>query len=407
MKKSTLVFSCLIILVSVFITFGSFLNPVKALTDGQIESVLDLLRSFGVDQVTVAEVETALTGSYSNVVSVVEFGADLGVGSTGVDVKRLQRWLNGNGYKVADSGAGSSGNETDYFGERTRSALAGYQLANSIEPPLGYFGSQTRRSINSRLRYVRKEGEVTERPDEDGLKIEEDTFEKEIKEEQKEEGPVVLTQSVEVDRESYEEGDRIEIAVKLKNPTDEEVKLNFRSGCQYNYSIGDFRLKENTFCTQAVTEVLIPAGKYHVWETVHDLSKYPIYPGVYDIRAGTVSGVEVLHSEAELGPEALVKIEIFSEGAFLGANKEGFVNCLKDAGVVIYGSDFCVYCKELIDCFGGKGTVSPIYVDCYEEGDRCADEMHGVGVPEIQIEGDLYQGSREPKHIGEVVGCQL
>jgi len=39
---------------------------------------------------------------------------------TGDDVKKLQEFLNTNGFKLADSGPGSPGNETTFFGSLTR-----------------------------------------------------------------------------------------------------------------------------------------------------------------------------------------------------------------------------------------------------------------------------------------------
>jgi len=77
---------------------------------------------------------------------------DLFVGEEGNDVLYLQRFLNRNGFALAESGAGSFGNETTYFGARTKSALTQYQnaYASEILVPLGlpqgtgYFGPATR-----------------------------------------------------------------------------------------------------------------------------------------------------------------------------------------------------------------------------------------------------------------------
>ncbi|MDO8557056.1 MAG: peptidoglycan-binding domain-containing protein, partial [Candidatus Jorgensenbacteria bacterium] len=86
----------------------------------------------------------------TTVVSSTTFTRNLTVGSKGDDVKALQQWLNASGYAVATGGAaGSSGNETTYFGPATRAALAKYQAANGITPPAGYFGSITRAKVAS------------------------------------------------------------------------------------------------------------------------------------------------------------------------------------------------------------------------------------------------------------------
>lgn len=76
-----------------------------------------------------------------------EFDRDLSIGSTGEDVTRLQKFLNGEGFLVAKSGPGSPGLETAYFGLATKDAVARYQKSKGIEPAHGYFGPLTRNSI--------------------------------------------------------------------------------------------------------------------------------------------------------------------------------------------------------------------------------------------------------------------
>ena len=66
---------------------------------------------------------------------------------TGEDVKALQQWLNANGYRVAESGPGSPGNETSKFGGATRAALIKFQKAMGITPAVGYFGPKTRAAV--------------------------------------------------------------------------------------------------------------------------------------------------------------------------------------------------------------------------------------------------------------------
>lgn len=69
---------------------------------------------------------------------------DLEFGMQHEYVRKLQKFLNSSGYILAESGPGSPGNETDYFGTLTRSALAKYQADNDIKPSAGYFGPITR-----------------------------------------------------------------------------------------------------------------------------------------------------------------------------------------------------------------------------------------------------------------------
>jgi hypothetical protein len=54
-------------------------------------------------------------------------------GSKGKEVKVLQEYLNSNGFRVALSGPGSPGNETEVFGPATESAVMKWQRANGVK----------------------------------------------------------------------------------------------------------------------------------------------------------------------------------------------------------------------------------------------------------------------------------
>lgn len=77
------------------------------------------------------------------------FFRDLELGATGEDVRDLQKFLNGKGFKITEEGPGSPGNETTKFGSLTKKALAAFQAANGISPASGYFGPRTRTAIES------------------------------------------------------------------------------------------------------------------------------------------------------------------------------------------------------------------------------------------------------------------
>ncbi len=86
-----------------------------------------------------------------------KFTKDLWYQIQDVEVVMLQKFLNMSGFKVSETGPGASGEETDYFGSKTRDALVRFQEAykDKILTPLGltvgigFFGPQTRNFINS------------------------------------------------------------------------------------------------------------------------------------------------------------------------------------------------------------------------------------------------------------------
>lgn len=71
---------------------------------------------------------------------------DLELGNTNELVKKLQQYLNSNGFIVnkKEGMSGSIGNESDYFGSKTKEALIRYQTTKGIIPAQGYYGPQTR-----------------------------------------------------------------------------------------------------------------------------------------------------------------------------------------------------------------------------------------------------------------------
>lgn len=77
-------------------------------------------------------------------------GQSLALGSMGVNVKQLQRFLNQRGFIVAATGAGSSGQETEYFGTATRAAVIKFQTTYGLDP-VGVVGPQTRQKISDLL----------------------------------------------------------------------------------------------------------------------------------------------------------------------------------------------------------------------------------------------------------------
>ena len=81
---------------------------------------------------------------------------NLAIGAVGEDVRTLQRLLNADSAtRIASSGAGSSGNETNRFGSLTASAVKKFQVKHGIAKPgvagYGYVGPKTRAKLNGAL----------------------------------------------------------------------------------------------------------------------------------------------------------------------------------------------------------------------------------------------------------------
>jgi peptidoglycan hydrolase-like protein with peptidoglycan-binding domain len=69
--------------------------------------------------------------------------------SMGTDVQVLQILLNSHGFPVSQTGPGSPGNETTYFGAKTWQALVNFQKSAGIVPARGYFGPITRAYVKN------------------------------------------------------------------------------------------------------------------------------------------------------------------------------------------------------------------------------------------------------------------
>lgn len=150
--------------------FVALLAPMSAsaaLSEAQIQSILSLLTSFGADASTISNVDASLrgqaptggsTGGSSASVCPFTWTRSLTVGDTGADVLALQKFLNADATtRIAASGVGAPGSETDYFGSLTAAAVAKFQNQYSSEvlAPVGlnagtgFFGSSTRAKANA------------------------------------------------------------------------------------------------------------------------------------------------------------------------------------------------------------------------------------------------------------------
>ena len=83
------------------------------------------------------------------------------------------------------------------------------------------------------------------------------------------------------------------------------------------------------------------------------------------------------------------------------------IDCLAEEDLVIYGMQWCPACSQLVDSFGGYEAAEPIYVECTEEEEICRENTQTEYVPEIQIDGELYEGPRDPSSLASEVNCEV
>ncbi len=121
-----------------------------------LSDFINLLINLGIispDKANSARLLISSTTTLSN------FTKDLKFGQIDPEVKRLQIFLNTQGYNISASGVGSPGKETTYFGLKTKDALIKFQEAHfseilkpaNFKRGTGMFGAYTRNFVNSLL----------------------------------------------------------------------------------------------------------------------------------------------------------------------------------------------------------------------------------------------------------------
>lgn len=82
-----------------------------------------------------------------------------------------------------------------------------------------------------------------------------------------------------------------------------------------------------------------------------------------------------------------------------------FVDCLAEKDVKIYGANWCGWTEKfVVETLGGFDIAAPVYVECTENEELCAQE--GIeGYPTTKINGELYTGPRTFEGLSEATGC--
>lgn len=143
----------------VALTLSLFAPAVNAQTESDLQQMInDLLAQVASLQSQLGQ--DGATGSSDMAAGVCPYTwtRDLSTGATGMDVMKLQQFLNADAdTRVAATGVGSAGMETEYFGGLTAAAVSKFQVkyrAQVLSPlglvnPTGYFGAGSRAHANN------------------------------------------------------------------------------------------------------------------------------------------------------------------------------------------------------------------------------------------------------------------
>ena len=126
-----------------------------------------------------------------------------------------------------------------------------------------------------------------------------------------------------------------------------------------------------------------------------------------EIRAELEELAVVEEPEVTEVVEAAEELDVMEEPEVVKevAPTEELINCLAEKGLVVYGMRTCPACAHFANGFGGYEKIAAFYVECPEHRERCSTEKKTRYVPELQINGEAYQGSRTPADLAKALGC--
>jgi len=128
---------------------------------------------------------------------------------------------------------------------------------------------------------------------------------------------------------------------------------------------------------------------------------------VENVEDGIVQGEEVVVEQDD------VMIEEFDEFLDEQAQQQTelpsdeFIQCLVDSGMVVYASKTCPACTSLANEFGGYDAAGELFVLCGDDWEKCDENMQTNYVPEIQYNGELFEGGRSMQAFSDLTGCEL
>ncbi len=204
--------------VAVAMILSLFAPAAKAQTTEELQKMINDLMA------QIAALESGSTTTSSASVCPYTWTRDLKTGATGADVKMLQSFLNADAdTRVAATGAGSTGMETETFGPATAAAVSKFQVkyrADILTPaglvnPTAYFGPSTRAKANALC-------VTSTTPDEEDEDTDEDTEDVELSGE----GSLDVLEIDDASDSDVEEGaEDVEIAQLTIEATDGDIEI--------------------------------------------------------------------------------------------------------------------------------------------------------------------------------------
>lgn len=84
---------------------------------------------------------------------------------------------------------------------------------------------------------------------------------------------------------------------------------------------------------------------------------------------------------------------------------DDFAKCTNEAGLVMYGTEWCSHCKDQKKDFGNSFQYVN-YVDCDRQGGVC--DAAGVsGYPTWKYNGQALPGKQSLNYLASISGCEL
>ena len=322
---------------------------------------------------------TLLFVLFPNSLGAVSINRVLQFGNTGEDVRQLQIFLNSsNDTKVADSGPGSPGNETSYFGISTKNAVMKFQskyaseilIPAGLSAPTGVFGALSRSKLNNLM----LNGSVTTTDSLPQISIsatqETDSFFSKFF--------VLPLKIFALSKYSAKPGETVRIFGQGFLPKDNIIHIG------PNYSANNVSGNEGVELVFTIPQS-VPSGKYNVWVSNKNGTTFDTSFGDYF----TVSDHEILLpiidliSPAKIKYTDLMKTEIVVSARNVNSSSQITTSLGKPNSVRYENSNFYFYLDKVSDFnylsrSAGylKGVEVPVYIYALNGFDR--NEIPGV-----------------------------